>query len=211
MSSLRQSVATGSGPKQSAPRRGRGRRPADEVRAAVLRSAAALLFEEGIRAVTFERVAAAAGSSKMTLYKWWPSTGALAADAYFSHSKQELEFPDTGDLRADLHVQLGAFVCLLTRDGVGKVIAELLGAAQSDPNLAEAFSRGYTRPRRDLALRALERARDRGELRNDFDLGLLVDQLWGACYNRLLIPDEPLDERFAHALVDNALDGARSR
>lgn len=212
MNSLRRlSDTTGPGPEPSAPRRGRGRRPADEVRAAVLRSAADLLFEEGIRAVTFERVAAAAGSSKMTLYKWWPSTGALAADAYFSHSEQLLEFPDTGDLRADLHAQLSAFVRLLTRNGAGKVIAELLGAAQSDQNLAEAFSRGYTRPRRELALRALESARDRGELRDNFDLSLLVDQLWGACYNRLLIPDEPLDEQFAQALVDNALDGARPR
>ncbi len=192
-------------------RRGRGRRPAGEVRAGVLTAAGDLLFTEGIKAVTFERVAAAAGSSKMTLYKWWPSAGALAAEAYFARSEQVLEFPDTGDIRADLSTQLTAFVRLLTQEGAGPVIAGLIGAAQTDPDLSAAFTREYAGPRRDLAVQALEEARDRGELRDDMDLGILVDQLWGACYHRLLIPDGPLDEEFALALVANALDGAAAR
>jgi AcrR family transcriptional regulator len=192
-------------------RRGRGRRPVAEVRSGVLEAAGRLLFSDGVKAVTFERVAAAAGSSKMTLYKWWPSAGALAAEAYFARSEQVLEFPDTGDIRADLTQQLTAFVRLLTQDGGGPIIAALIGAAQSDSELASAFSRGYSQPRRALAVEALERARDRGQLRDDLDLGILVDQLWGACYHRLLIPDAPLDEAFAVALVTNALDGAAVR
>ncbi|GLY30772.1 TetR/AcrR family transcriptional regulator [Kineosporia sp. NBRC 101731] len=192
-------------------RRGRGRRPAAEVRAGVLEAAGQLLFGEGIKAVTFDRVAATAGSSKMTLYKWWPSAGSLAAEAYFAHSQQVLEFPDTGDIRADLTHQLTSFVRLLTQEGGGPIIAELIGAAQTDPALAEAFSRNYSVPRRELAAQALERARERGQLRDDMDLGILVDQLWGACYQRLLIPDAPLDEAFAVALVNNALDGAGVR
>src|SRR4051794_13224180 len=51
-------------------RRGRGRRPAAQVRAGVLAAAAELLFEGGLPAVTFEKVAARAGASKTTLYKW---------------------------------------------------------------------------------------------------------------------------------------------
>lgn len=196
---------------ETPPRRGRGRRPAAEVRAGVLRAAADLLLGEGIKAVTFDRVAAAAGSSKVTLYKWWPSAGALAAEAYFTHSEHQLEFPDTGDLRADLTAQMRAFVRLLTQGGAGPVIAGLIGVAQTDPELSAAFSRHYSGPRRALALATFEKARDRGELRPGLDLGMLVDQLWGACYHRLLIPDEPLTEQFAIALVDNALDGARPR
>lgn len=190
------------------PRRGRGRRPAPEVRAGVLRAAADLLLSEGIKAVTFDRVATAAGSSKMTLYKWWPSAGALAAEAYFAHSEHQLEFPDTGDIRADLTTQLCAFVRLLTAGGAGPVIAGLIGLAQSDPELAAAFSEHYSAPRRALAVAAFEKARDRGQLRDDIDLGILVDQLWGACYHRLLVPDAPLTEDYAVALVDNALNGA---
>lgn len=192
-------------------RSGRGRRPAAEVRAGVLDAAGRLLFDEGIRAVTFDRVAALAGSSKMTLYKWWPSAGALAAEAYFARSREVLAFPDTGDIRADLTAQLTAFVRLLTSEGAGPIIAELIGNAQTDPDLLAAFSREYSAPRRALAVEALHRARDRGQLRADMDLGILVDQLWGACYQRLLLPDEPLDEAYAVALVTNALDGAAAR
>jgi AcrR family transcriptional regulator len=192
-------------------RRGRGRRPAAEVRAGVLQAAAELLLREGIRAVTFDRVATSAGSSKMTLYKWWPSAGALAAEAYFAHSEHQLEFPDTGDIRADLTTQLRAFVRLLTDADTGSVIAGLIGQAQTDPELSAAFSERYSAPRRALALTAFEKARDRGQLRADIDLGILVDQLWGACYNRLLIPDAPLTEEYATALVNNVLEGASAK
>ena len=192
----------------AAPRR--GRRPAGEVRTEVLDATAALMLEEGVRAVTFDRVAARAGASKTTIYKWWPTPGALAAEAYFVTSESELEFPDTGDIATDIRAQLRAFVQLLTAGGSGKVIAELIGAAQTDPNLAAAVSENYTMPRRTLAIRYFERARDRGQLRADVDLSLLVDQLWGACYNRLLVPDAPLNRAFADALVANTLGGAAS-
>src|SRR6478735_8739176 len=65
------------------PRRGRGRRPADEVRKEILDAAAELLFAEGMGGFTIEKVANLSGASKMTIYKWWPSKGALALDGYF--------------------------------------------------------------------------------------------------------------------------------
>lgn len=174
----------------------------------MLAAAAELLFDQGLAAVTFDRVAARAGASKTTLYKWWPSAGALAAEAYFNRVEHTLEFPDTGDIAADLRTQLRAFVHLMTKAGAGSVIAELVGAAQTDPALRQAFSVSSSRPRRDLAIAYLQRARERGQLREGFSLQVIVDQLWGACYHRLLIPDEPLTIEFAEELVSNALRGA---
>lgn len=193
------------------PRRGRGRRPAAEVRAEVLAAAGRLLLSDGIRAVTFDRVATVSGASKMTLYKWWPSPGALAADAYFDQSEQMLEFPATGDLRADLIAQLGAFVHWLTDEGAGTPVSELIGAAQTDPDLAHAWSQHYALPRRDLALERLVTAREQGQLRQDADLEIVVDQLWGACYHRLLVLRTPLDGTVVERLVDQALLGAAPR
>lgn len=193
------------------PRRGRGRRPAAEVRTGVLAATATLLFDHGLSAVTFDRVADLAGCSKTTLYKWWPSTGALAADAYFAHVEHTLEFPDTGDVEADLLTQLRSFVRLLTDDGAGRPISELIGAAQTDQALRASFLASYSRPRRDLAITVLQRARDRGQLRDGFSLEVIIDQLWGACYHRLLIPDEPLTLEFADELVHNVLYGCSSK
>lgn len=190
-------------------RRGRGRRPAAEVRAEVLAAASRLLLTEGMQAVTFERVAKEGGASKTTLYKWWPSPGALAAEAYFAKSELALEFPDTGDLHADLVTQLTAFVALLSDDAIGKPLSELIGAAQTDPELAEAWTRTYSHPRRELARERLRSAQRSGGLSADADLDIMVDQLWGACYHRLLILKVSLDDLDIDRLVTYAVRGAQ--
>ncbi|WP_089106746.1 TetR/AcrR family transcriptional regulator [Streptomyces hyaluromycini] len=189
-------------------RRGRGRRPADEVRADVLTAAGALLLRDGMAAFTIERVAQEAGVSKTTIHKWWSSRGTLALDGYFHAVESTLAFPDTGDIGADLTAQLRAFVRLLTGTPAGPVIAGLVGQAQTDPDLSAALRQRYSGPRRELAVAAMRRAQDRGQLRADADPQTLVDQLWGACYHRLLLPGEPLTEDFADRLVTNLLHGA---
>ncbi|HYS38152.1 MAG TPA: TetR/AcrR family transcriptional regulator [Pseudonocardiaceae bacterium] len=191
-------------------RRGRGRRPAAQVRAEVLAAAGELLLDVGMGAFTFERVAALSGASKVTLYKWWPSKGALALEAYFHAVQQHLEFPDTGDIEADLTAQVRSFIGLLA-GRPGAVIRELIGHAQTDPELLNSFRERYSRPRRDLAIAAMRRARERGQIRADVDLEVIVDQLWGAGYHRLLLPDEPLTEQFATALVRNVMAGVGMR
>ena len=193
------------------PRRGRGRRPAAVVRTEVLTAAGDLLLAEGLRAVTFERVAKEAGASRTTLHKWWPSPGALAAEAYFARSAPALGFADTGDLRADLVAQLGAFVRWLTREGAAGPVSQLVGAAQLDPNLALAWSETYALPRRELARTRLAEAQRQGQLRPDADLDIIVDQLWGACYHRMLVLQVPLDDEIVARLVDHALYGAAPR
>ena len=189
------------------PRRGRGRRPAAEVRSEVLEAAAELLFAEGMAAFTIEKVANRSGASKMTIYKWWPSKGALALDGYFHKVEPQLAFPDTGDIEADLRAQLHAFLRVIRDSAAGRVIAELIGQAQSDPELKAAYLQRYSSPRRALAVAALERAKQRGQLRADLDAETVVDQLWGACYHRLLLPDQPLTHEYVDALVDNLFRG----
>jgi AcrR family transcriptional regulator len=189
------------------PRRGRGRRPAAEVRSEVLEAAAELLFAEGMSAFTIEKVANRSGASKMTIYKWWPSKGALALDGYFHKVEPQLTFPDTGDIEEDLRAQLHAFLRVIRDSAAGRVIAELIGQAQSDPELKAAYLQRYSSPRRALAVAALERAKQRGQLRAGLDAESVVDQLWGACYHRLLLPDQPLTHGFVDALVDNLFRG----
>lgn len=188
---------------------GRGRRPTEEVRADVLAAAGRLLLAEGMGKFTIERVAAESGASKVTIYKWWPSKGALALAGYFHAVEPILEFPDTGDIEGDLRTQLHAFVGLLTETSAGSVLAGLIGQAQTDPDLMAAYRSSYSGPRRELAARRLDAARDEGLLRADLDAESIIDQLWGACYHRLLIPDQPLTGRFVDTLVGNLFRGIK--
>lgn len=184
---------------------GRGRRPAGDVRQASLAAANELLLAEGIGGVTFAKVAERAGVSKMTLYKWWPTPGTLAFDAYAEGLEEVLAFPDTGDLRRDLGTQMRAFLKHLRRNAT--VVSELIGAAQSDAELRDALSERYIRHRRELAIERLTSARAQGQVRDDVDLESVVDQLWGACYHRLLLPGPPLNAAFVDCLIDNVLRG----
>ncbi|RBY80237.1 TetR family transcriptional regulator [Blastococcus sp. TF02-09] len=196
-------------PLTAPPRRGRGRRPAAEVREEILLAAGRILLTEGMGGFTIERVAELAGASKMTIYKWWPSKGALALDGYFAGMEPALAFPDTGDVAADLATQLHTFVRTLRDTPAGRVIAELIGAAQTDPELARAYRERYSGPRRALAVDALRRGQERGQIRADVDPEVVIDQLWGACYHRLLLPDQPLTDGFADDLLRNLLSGIR--
>jgi AcrR family transcriptional regulator len=189
------------------PRRGRGRRPAAEVRKEILDASAELLFDEGMAGFTIEKVANVSGASKMTIYKWWPSKGALALDGYFHRVDPELVFPDTGDIEADLRTQLHSFLRVICHSPAGRVIGELIGQAQSDPDLKAAYLERYSGPRRAKAVAAMEAAKERGQLRANLDPETVVDQLWGACYHRLLLPDQPLTDEFVDALVDNLFHG----
>jgi AcrR family transcriptional regulator len=187
----------------------RGRRPAAEVRRTVLDAAVRLLYAESLRAVTFEQVAAAAGASKVTLYKWWPSPAVLAFEAYHADVKPVLTFPDTGDFIRDLRSQLHGFVRTLMERPVrggrtrGHVIAEMVGAAQADDTLARAFHEYYTRPRRQLTMDRFEVARSRGQIPAHMDLLSLADQLWGACYHKVMLFGEPLDNEYVDTLINN--------
>lgn len=193
-------------------RRGRGRRPAGEVRAQILQAAGELLLEDGMAAFTIERVASRAGASRMTIYKWWPSRGALALEGYFTVVRPILDFPDTGDIRADLTAQIRAFTHLLNDTSAGRIVAELIGAAQTDPDLATAFRTQYALPRRHLAVEAITRGVERGQLRDDIDPEVIDNQLWGACYHRLLVYHEPLTDDFAkHSSTTSSPGYAASR
>jgi hypothetical protein len=143
----------------------------------------------------------------MTIYKWWPSKGALALDGYFHRVDPQLVFPDTGDIEADLRAQLHTFMRVIHDSPAGRVIGELIGQAQSDPELKVAYLERYSGPRRAKAVAAMETAKSRGQLRASLDAESVVDQLWGACYHRLLLPDQPLTDEFVDALVDNLFHG----
>lgn len=191
------------------PRRGRGRRPIAQVRADVLEAAAGVLMAHGVGGFTVEKVIAASGVSSATVYKYWPSRGALALDGFLHAVGDQVALDDTGDVRADLVRFITAFIRLAARRPAGVVFAQLIGAAQTDTELAAQFEHHYFGPRRRQALALLQAAQERGQIRQDADPGLLVDLIWGACYVRLLLPHltGQLTEDFAPAVVDQVLAG----
>ncbi len=183
-----------------------GRPRSESTRLAILEAAADLLVEGGLGAATMESIAARAGVSKVTIYKWWPSRGSVAIDAYFHRYRETSNFPDSGNLFEDLTSQMSIMIDAF-RGRAGEIMAELIGQAQSDAALAHTLRTRWLQPRREKTTTVLQRAIDRGEVRSDVTIPVLMDQLYGPLYFRLVARHEPLTVEFADELVRNTLEG----
>jgi AcrR family transcriptional regulator len=187
--------------------RGRGRPRDEEARERILEASLEALEQLGYPGVTYEAIAERAGASKATIYRWWPNKEAVMLEALRESVAQELPFPDSGSLKEDIRIQLHNFVKLL-RSPRGRVFKGMIAAAQSDPNVAEAFLSIWVSPRREFARRGFDRYRD--ELRPGVDLEAALDALYGPLYYRLLIGHQPLTTKFADQMMEMVWLGLRA-
>jgi AcrR family transcriptional regulator len=103
----------------------------EAARQAILDATASLLVQRGYDHLTIEGIAATAGVGKQTIYRWWPSRGAIVAECLLEGKLFDGRFqlPDTGDIRRDLTAWLGAIFALLeTPEGEG-ILRSLIAAA----------------------------------------------------------------------------------
>ncbi len=141
-----------------------GRPRSEESRQAILRSTLKLLRQDGgFAELSIEAIAADANVGKTTVYRWWPTKGALVADAFSTSAEDELRFPNTGSVKNDMTLQMRGLIRIF-RSKRGKVVAALLAGGQSDPELLEAYRERFLWPRRKQAYQTLQRGVDRGEL-----------------------------------------------
>lgn len=181
------------------------------TRERVLAAAAEILAQDGYTGLTMERVAGRSGVAKTTLYRQWPTKAALCMDLYLEHAGRELRDPDTGDVAKDLKALVNAVVRLQTRTVAGPAFLGLIAEAQINPSSREAFLAEFAQRRREITRKVLRRAVERGQVRADIDLDLVIDTLGGAVTFRLLQGHAPLSPRFAGALVALVLEGAGPR
>lgn len=188
--------------------KGRGRPRDEDARLRILEAALELLEQSGFGNITTDAIAERAGASKATIYRWWPNKEAVLLEALREAVAQELPFPDTGNLEDDIRIQLRNFVTLLTGPR-GRSFAGFIGAAQSDPEIAESFRTVWIEPRRQQAKDVLRKHQEKGALSTDVDLGQLLDLLYGPFYFRLLAGHQPLGGGFADAIAGLALQGLK--
>ncbi|MGW2594192.1 TetR/AcrR family transcriptional regulator [Streptomyces sp. NPDC001515] len=178
------------------------RRSGPDLTQAIMRTTLDLGQELGYAKLSIEAIAARAGVGKHTIYRRWSSKGALLLDSALSLSQSDLDYPDTGDIAADLRTQIYATVDLLATAPLRSLFQALVSEAQHDPGVAAALKERFIAPQADRTVARLETARRQGQLAPDFDLDLAMAMLSGPLYFRLLITQEPL----THAYIDRILD-----
>jgi len=149
-----------------------------------------LAQEVGFTKLSIEAIAARAGVGKHTVYRRWPSKGALFLDALLPEDGPVIAFPDTGDIEADLRTQTYAAVDLLGRPPFAPLYQALLGEAQHDPSVAAALNERFIAPQAQRLRARLELAQRQGQVSPEFDLDLAMAILSGALYFQLLVTQE---------------------
>ena len=187
-----------------------GRPRCDETSRAILRAAFEIMQRGGYGALTIEGVAEQAGVGKTTGDRWWQDRAALAVHAFFATVSPRIPVPDTGSVRGDFEGQLRLVIEQMGGPN-GGVLRSIIGAAQMDERVAQAFRERWLAPRRAEGRAALERAQARGELPADLDQDFFFDVLYGPLYLRLMIGHQPLTEEFLQRLLRGVFDVAMAR
>jgi hypothetical protein len=93
----------------------------------------------------------------------------------------------------------------------GRHITTMIAAADPSTELAKAFRNHFVLARRAEGRALLTQAIDEGELRDDVDLEVALDLLYGPLFFRLLMGHAPLDHAFTTAVLRHALSGLSPR
>lgn len=181
--------------------RGRGRPRDEAARRRILKAALDLMDTTAFAQVTVEAIAERAGASKATVYRWWPNKAAVVIEAFREATAPELPLRNTGTLRDDLTTQLRNFSRVLSGRG-GRMLRSFVVAAMSDPDVAAAFRSIWSVPRRAEAKQMLRQKQASGQLREDTDLDLVLDLLYGPLYYRFLVKNEPPSQKYAEAVAE---------
>jgi AcrR family transcriptional regulator len=189
----------------------RGRPRCPDAHQAVLAAARKLLEEKGYGGVTMEGIARESGVGKPTIYRWWPTKGAIFREIYVMDGADFLgERSADHDLETDLRRIVRGLCRLYTTTPHGRALAGMFAEAQLDPRTRPDFVTGLQSLRQKGLQGVLRRAIARGELPKDHDLDLGSDTIFGPILYRLMIEGRPLNRAFADALVDGYLKGLRS-
>jgi AcrR family transcriptional regulator len=177
------------------------------ARQRVLQAALQVLNDDGLPGFTMEAVARRASASKATLYRRWPTVGALLIDA-MDATFQPFPVPDTGRVDTDVAQLLTALVSLLEHTPFPRLLAAFIDAAERDPALA-ALHADLTQRRREPLLVVLARARERGQLPPDPDPEVLTDLLTGPFFYRRFIAHRPIPSDLVNDVITHVLGRSR--
>ncbi|ADD41671.1 TetR/AcrR family transcriptional regulator [Stackebrandtia nassauensis] len=187
-------------------------RRSQRSREAILTAAMELMAEVGYAKLTIEAIAARAGAGKQTIYRWWPTKSAVVLDAFRLNAEtqeDEVDFPDTGDLDADLRIVMRAIAdeCNNPRyDGPARV---MIAEAQHDPEFGAEAREAFLLPAITATKERLRSGQRAGQLRADADLDVVVELLFGPIHHRWLHSTAPITHAYADQIVDYVLAAVR--
>ena len=166
------------------------------------------LAADGYDAVTIEGLAAEAGVSKQTIYRWWPSKAAILGEALLEGELPgaDVSLPFSDDLAADLRGWFTTAGAHLSRPENVALARALIAVTATDPALGEALNHRFADPIVTWIVARVLRAQEDGSVRVDADPAAVADQFLATTSYAAML-GRPLKSDRVDALVDLVMRG----
>ncbi len=182
-----------SAPRAAASRKGPTR--SEVSKNAILEAARTEMAENGWREFNVDSLARRASASKQTIYRWWPSIGAMCVDAALAL------IPDAPQGGRDPLERITSLIIPLeaaARTGQGHAVLRVaLLAAADDRDAGDAWRAWIARDIRQPLRMLLAELATKRVIRRDFELDDVLEQLLGPLFHRLTISRAPVKEGFS--------------
>jgi AcrR family transcriptional regulator len=163
-------------------------------KSAILEAARDEMAENGWRGFSVDSVAKRASASKQTIYRWWPSIGAMCVDAALAL------IPDAPEGGRDPQERITALIIPLeaaARTGHGHAVLRVaLLAAADDKDAGDVWRAWIGRDIRQPLRMLLAELATKRVIRRDFELDDVIEQLLGPLFHRLTVTRAPVREGF---------------
>ncbi|WP_329575943.1 TetR/AcrR family transcriptional regulator [Kitasatospora sp. NBC_01250] len=167
-------------------------RPRTGVDAEVFSATLSTVRELGYARATVERIAAAAGIAKTTVYRRWPSKGALIVDCLLD-AFGPVPLKEGADQAELMESTIRWIAATIGEPGVGDAFAGVFSDAVSDPALREILSTRLQDPYRLALQDALDEPTDR--------VLFFIDVVVGTLLHRMGMTGAPMVDADVDALV----------
>lgn len=179
---------------------GRSARVAQKVMNATL----SILSEQGVEALTFERVASEAQVNRTTLYRRWGTKPRLMTWALLEFMEGQAQPIDTGSIRSDLMHFLNQLNQFMGTSLAATFVQIAYIEARKDEAVSKAVD-AYWEQRIGRVYALLEQAIQRGELAPDIDKERFWESILGPFHIHHFIRRKPLAESYIIQLVESTL------
>ncbi|MFD5872642.1 TetR/AcrR family transcriptional regulator [Streptomyces sp. NPDC060322] len=168
-----------------------GRKRSEEAREAILEATRDELAERGYDRLSFDRIAAAAGVGKQTIYRWYASKNALVAECILRGRVIPLSIPvvDSGDVRQDVAAWLDAFAAESRAPLAAELMRAGTAAAAEDEVIAARYAEVTDATEGALVAR-LRSGISAGQLPSGTPASTLAEMIIGALVFRVLARQE---------------------
>ncbi len=185
-----------------------GRPRSEKARLAIMQAAYELLYKAQPRDITTNMIAAEAGVSTATLYRWWPTKEAVLLDAYIGKVNQA--FPKTEESALATLNKHALRVGHIFEGKNARVTLRLLMAIQEDETLRRSFWEQVCGPQMAFCENQISEAIKQGELPPETDKRMFLDGVFGTLVARLLMEHAPINNDVIQHAFDLAVAGARN-